>query len=259
MSKIATEIYGAGKPLVLIHGWAMHSGIWRDFAQQLSMYFQVICIDLPGHGRSERGPLTLQYCRDEIIKVVPQQPCCWLGWSMGVPITLDIANNFPQQVEALVLMAGNPRFIKTGEWPGIQPGLLEAFAENLQTDSEVALIRFVAMQVQGLPDAGTKLRQLKKLLFEYDFPSTETLLMGLELLKTADLRPEFAALKWPVMAIMGPNDPLVPDQTGAAMQQLLPQLKLHTIETAGHLPFLSHEQEVIQQIVRFLELYKQAQ
>ena len=52
MTKIHTETYGLGKPIVLVHGWAMHSGIWRLFARELAKHYQVTLIDLPGHGRS---------------------------------------------------------------------------------------------------------------------------------------------------------------------------------------------------------------
>ncbi|MBS4051006.1 MAG: pimeloyl-ACP methyl ester esterase, partial [Methylomonas sp.] len=34
----------------MLHGWAMHTGVWRDFARRLAEYYQVICVDLPGHG-----------------------------------------------------------------------------------------------------------------------------------------------------------------------------------------------------------------
>ena len=53
MSKIHIETFGTGQPIVLVHGWAMHTGIWRDFAITLSNFYRVICVDLPGHGRSE--------------------------------------------------------------------------------------------------------------------------------------------------------------------------------------------------------------
>ena len=29
MIKIYTQTFGQGQPLVLVHGWAMHTGIWR--------------------------------------------------------------------------------------------------------------------------------------------------------------------------------------------------------------------------------------
>ena len=40
--------------MVLVHGWGMHSGVWQGFVQQLAAYCQVICLDLPGHGASDK-------------------------------------------------------------------------------------------------------------------------------------------------------------------------------------------------------------
>ena len=45
MTKIYHQTFGKGKPIVLVHGWAMHSGIWQDFARQLAQQYQVTCID----------------------------------------------------------------------------------------------------------------------------------------------------------------------------------------------------------------------
>ena len=36
MNKIHRQTFGKGKPIVLVHGWAMHGGIWRGFAEQLA-------------------------------------------------------------------------------------------------------------------------------------------------------------------------------------------------------------------------------
>ncbi|UJH89983.1 alpha/beta fold hydrolase [Antarcticibacterium sp. 1MA-6-2] len=43
---------GAGKPLVLLHGFLESSSIWEPYIEDLSQVRQVICIDLPGHGHS---------------------------------------------------------------------------------------------------------------------------------------------------------------------------------------------------------------
>ena len=51
MVKIYQYSIGQGPTIVLVHGWAMHSGIWQDFAEQLAKQYQVICLDLPGHGQ----------------------------------------------------------------------------------------------------------------------------------------------------------------------------------------------------------------
>ncbi|MEZ5623317.1 MAG: alpha/beta fold hydrolase [Nitrosomonas sp.] len=46
------EILGNGPDLVLLHGWAMHGGVWRGVREQLAMKYRVHLFDLPGHGLS---------------------------------------------------------------------------------------------------------------------------------------------------------------------------------------------------------------
>lgn len=46
------EIQGSGEPLILLHGWGWHGGVWQAAAEQLSQYNQVLSIDLPGYGYS---------------------------------------------------------------------------------------------------------------------------------------------------------------------------------------------------------------
>ncbi len=81
MTKIHQQTFGKGKPIVLVHGWAMHSGIWRDFAQQLAQNYQVTCIDLPGHGRSEKiDSFTLERISDALVNAVLMKAVAgWVG------------------------------------------------------------------------------------------------------------------------------------------------------------------------------------
>ena len=48
------ESFGAGgsPDLVLLHGWAMHSGVWRGVRDRLAEHFRLHLVDLPGHGLS---------------------------------------------------------------------------------------------------------------------------------------------------------------------------------------------------------------
>ncbi|MDO9423319.1 MAG: alpha/beta fold hydrolase, partial [Methylobacter sp.] len=117
MTTIHLETFGKGKSIVLVHGWAMHTGIWREFARQLARNYQVICVDLPGHGQSEAiDPFTLERISAELVKVIPESSC-WLGWSFGATVVLDIAARYPERVSALVFLAGNPSFVgATPSW-----------------------------------------------------------------------------------------------------------------------------------------------
>lgn len=163
VKNLHVEVFGTGMTVVLVHGWAMHSGIWRDFAKRLAENFRVICVDLPGHGRSGTvQPYNLQKISEALLKAVPEGPCCWLGWSLGASVVLDLAHRFPDRVDSLILLAGNPSFVAGGDWPGMPVDLLEAFAKNLKNSCQPTLLRFLRLQVQGLPDSRAVLTKIKK-------------------------------------------------------------------------------------------------
>jgi pimeloyl-[acyl-carrier protein] methyl ester esterase len=231
----------------------MHSGIWQDFALELAKQYQVIMFDLPGHGQSEPiACFDLEHLSDEIIKVVPEQPCCWLGWSLGATIALDINQRFPEKISALILLAGNPHFTQVEDWPGINDEFFQAFRSSIENNGDTALLRFLLMQLGGTNKAKALGKQLKQAFLQYTIPAKETLLGGLDILQNADLRLAFSATKCPVSLVFGANDGLVPVSVGQAMQEVLSGSQLNIIEGAGHVPFLSHQQEVIRAIKGFI-------
>ncbi|MGZ8160074.1 MAG: alpha/beta fold hydrolase [Methylobacter sp.] len=293
MTKIHLETFGEGKPIVLVHGWAMHTGIWREFAKQLAQNYRVICVDLPGHGRSEAiDPFALERISAELVKIIPPGPpfskggdshlkkeddclspslsknmgdsfppfekggaggICWLGWSLGATVVLDIAARYPERVSSLVLLAGNPSYTQTEQWPGMEIRLLDDFAGHLNKNCQATLLRFLSLQVKYLPDHKVFLKALKASVFECEAPDTNTLQGGLDILKQADLRPVLSGLTIPVSVILGGLDTLVPVAVGQKMQQLLPGLELNIIDRAGHVPFLSHSRETLAIISRFMD------
>jgi pimeloyl-[acyl-carrier protein] methyl ester esterase len=75
MRKVYVDTLGEGPDLVLLHGWAMHSGIWSSVRSQLAQYFRLHLIDLPGHGASPapwiHGPDSLKNMSEMIMDSLP--------------------------------------------------------------------------------------------------------------------------------------------------------------------------------------------
>jgi len=46
------EVYGAGKPLFLLHGYTQSSLSWRSYVNEYTQDYEVYVVDLTGHGRS---------------------------------------------------------------------------------------------------------------------------------------------------------------------------------------------------------------
>lgn len=53
------EVTGYGPALVLIHGWAMHSGVFAPLVEQLRPHHTLYLVDLPGHGYNHTTPTPL--------------------------------------------------------------------------------------------------------------------------------------------------------------------------------------------------------
>jgi pimeloyl-[acyl-carrier protein] methyl ester esterase len=153
----------------------------------------------------------------------------------------------------LVLLAGTPCFVQNDLWPGMDEQILDNFAESLKQDSQATLLQFLSLQIKGLVDQKVAFQELKTIIFETQAPDQQTLQEGLNILKQTDLRPVFASLKIPVAVILGQLDTLVPVAVGKNMQALLPGVDMTVIERAGHVPFLSHQQAVVNAVRHFMD------
>jgi len=250
---IHTEIYGQGQPLVMLHGWAMHTGVWRDFARRLAEYYQVICVDLPGHGRSEiLEPFGLENIAEAVLQAIPVQEFSVLGWSLGATVAMAMAERAPQRIRHLLVLAGNPCFMETQDWPGVKSRTLDGFAELLKTDVQQTLMRFLALQVNGLAHGKALLQTLKHALHECPPPPVTVLQAGLDILKISDLRPFISNNALTISLILGEKDTLIPLSCGEAVRELNAGVNVHVLASAGHAPFLSHPQQLLAAITHTL-------
>jgi pimeloyl-[acyl-carrier protein] methyl ester esterase len=250
MSGIHYQVFGQGQPLVMIHGWAMHSGIWQAFAEQLAQHCQVICVDLPGHGLSEAiQPFSLENISDSLMQALPVQQFSVLGWSLGATVAIDMAARYPDRVQSLQVLAGNPLFVESVNWPGVKADVLDGFAEQLANDVQQTLVRFLGLQVKGLADAKTLLQQIKTAVQAYPAPSLQALQAGLQILKNNDGRVALQQLQCPVSVLMGDRDSLIPLALADSLKRLQPAIQIHLLENAGHVPFLSHPQPLLERVI----------
>jgi len=103
-SVISYEIYGNGKPVVLIHGFAETGDVWHHQIKYLQKKFTVIVPDLPGYGKS--GELNIQTekttiedyaeCVFAVLQIEKIKRCTVIGHSMGGYITLALAEKYPE-------------------------------------------------------------------------------------------------------------------------------------------------------------------
>lgn len=246
------ETHGHGPPLVLIHGWAMHGGIFRPLVERLAATRTLHLVDLPGHGHSvaHAGPFTLEACADELLGRLPEAP--WLGWSLGGLVALTAALRQPQRIEALVALCASPCFVRQPDWPhGVEAEVFHAFGRDLAGDYRQTIDRFLALEAHGSDHMREELRELRAHVFERGEPARHVLVDGLKLLETGDLRAQLPTLAMPSLWIAGRRDRLVPWQ-GMQAAASASSGEFLRIEGGGHAPFLSHADEVLAAVDAFL-------
>lgn len=250
--KISLRTLGQGPDLVLIHGWAMHGGIFAPLSERLARRFRLHLVDLPGHGDSHDyvpGSLQATAVARAIVEATPA--AIWIGWSLGGLIALRAALDHPAHVHGLVEIAASPRFVRADDWPHAVPAtIFREFGAGLVSAFRPAIERFLALETLGSANAQEELRALKAHVYERGEPVEAALLDGLAILDHADYRHELAALRAPSLWIAGRRDRLVP---AAAMQWAAGQSARGSFLeiSAGHAPFLSHADEVATPIQAF--------
>lgn len=112
-----TQIYftakGTGNPIVFLHGFLESSKIWEPFIPELSEKRQVICIDLPGHGRSGviEDTHSMELMAEAVYKVLQhleiESPTI-VGHSMGGYVALAFCERFLNFARCLILLNSTP-------------------------------------------------------------------------------------------------------------------------------------------------------
>ncbi|MDP1559506.1 MAG: pimeloyl-ACP methyl ester esterase BioH [Nitrosomonas sp.] len=240
MRSLHVETLGSGPDLVLLHGWAMHSGIWDSVRHQLAQDYRLHLVDLPGHGLSPAcKPGSLESMVEMVAEILPEN-CIVGGWSLGGQIAIELALQKPDRITKLVLISTTPCFIKREDWQwGMNATILQLFSQNLAQNYVNTLNRFLTLQLSGGNDSKAVLAKLRKNFFQYSQPDSAALQTGLEILLTSDLREKFVEIKQPVLLLHGEKDVITDVAAASWMNQQLPDSKLIMFPNCGHAPFLS--------------------
>ncbi len=105
---IAYEVHGHGNPaLVLVHGWSCDRSYWKEQVNDLSPEYQLVLIDLAGHGESGLGrkDYTMASFGADVAAVVDSlklEHVVLVGHSMGGDVIVEAAKRLPGKVVGLV-------------------------------------------------------------------------------------------------------------------------------------------------------------
>ncbi|HWX46194.1 MAG TPA: alpha/beta hydrolase [Solirubrobacteraceae bacterium] len=256
---------GAGPPLLFVHGL---SGSWPNWLEQLPVFaasHRVIALDLPGFGRSPmpHEPITISgYARtlDALLDELGVSAAAVLGNSMGGFVGAELAINFPQRVERLVLVS--PAGLSTYNHPQATRALprlrradrvISACAGWVASHSDAvarrpvlrnATLGFVTSHPSRLPPAlaAEQIRGSGKPGF----------IQALQANLDYDFRHRLGEIVCPTLIVWGDHDRVITPRDAELFAELIPGARKVIFEDTGHLAMLERPAEFNPLLEEFL-------
>lgn len=122
--KMYYEVYGQGKPIVLLHGSYMNIPLnWGHIIPLLAKDRKVIVTEMQAHGRTRDIPREFSYegMADDVSGLLTHlkiDSADILGYSMGGGVAFQVAVRHPEQVRRLVVLSGT--YTHDGWWPDVE-------------------------------------------------------------------------------------------------------------------------------------------
>ncbi len=246
---------GAGRPVVLVHGWTMSHQVWDTVVQDLAPRHRLILPDLRGHGDSDKpvgdyGPQRHAADLGALIEALDLHDVTLLGWSFGGMATMAAAAAHAQRLAQVVLVnAAGPKYLATEDF---RHGHGEAdLAEWLRRErEEIAPWRRFTME--SMP-----VRPYDELFTDWLWaqsmrtPSWAAAPM-LEAFARADLRRDLDDIAVPVLVMHGVHDAWCVVDAARYVADRVAQGELVEFSESGHSPQWEQRDEFTRVLGDFL-------
>jgi len=246
------EVYGRGRPVILLHGWLGSWGLWQETMTQLGRSYRTYALDFWGFGESgkKRESYAVQdfvHLVDQFMELLGISQAPLVGHSMGGTVSLMVAIQHPHRVRKVVVI-GSPIVGSSLSF------LLKAFGQRLiayVVHKNLWMLRF---GFRLLASQYSRDRRWADMM-DRDLSQTtlESFLMSIASLRRTDLRPQLSQIQVPVLGMYGDKDIVVDPRQWEPLQAHLPQASVERFHTAGHFIMLDEPGAFLQTLLNFLD------
>jgi pimeloyl-ACP methyl ester carboxylesterase len=243
-TRVYFESVGAGRPVLLLHGWGARAAAMFPILERLQADHAVYAIDFPGFGQSppptsawsvgDYAALVARFLESQSVERVTI-----VGHSFGGRVAIKLAAEQPDLVERLVLV----------DSAGIRP----------TTTAKQTLSRSVAKAgrafLKALPSDSLRSRvedAARARLGSEDYQAAGPLRETFVKVVNEDLRPLLPLIKAPTLLVWGDRDESTPIEDGRVMEKEIPDAGLVVLEGAGHFSYLDRPNDFARIVRVFL-------
>jgi pimeloyl-ACP methyl ester carboxylesterase len=246
------EVYGRGRPVILLHGWLGSWGLWQETMGYLGGFYRTYALDFWGFGESGKKRET--YAVGDFVSLVNQfmeqlgiVHAPLVGHSMGGTVSLSVAIQYPERVSKVVVV-GSP-MVGSSLAPllkvsGYRPIAFMLF--NMMTPFRLFMKYYsrIICSDPRFPD-----------MMDRDLSRTtvESFLRSISSLRRTDLLPMLPQIRVPALGMYGDKDVIVHPLQWQPMQRGIQHAIIERFPLAGHFPMLEEPANFSQKLKSFLD------
>ena len=233
--------------VVLVHGFTQTLEAWAPVGERLEPRWEVVRVDLPGHGRS--GAVRVGFGEAAGLVGEAGGVGAYVGYSLGGRLCLRLALDRPDLVRALVLVGASPGIADAGE-RAARRAADEALAAAIERDGVAAFLdRWLAGPLFATLPAEAAGRD------ERLVNTAGGLADALRRLGTGAQEPlwdRLGELRPPVLLVAGERDPKFTGLAHRMAAAIGPSARVAIVAGAGHAVHLERPAELAKLIEEFL-------
>jgi pimeloyl-ACP methyl ester carboxylesterase len=264
------EVGSKDSPTILmLHGYAASSFMWRDVIDALAADYHVIALDLPAFGFTESPAredyeYTFANLANTVDKFIKQKGINSFAIAVhdyGAPVGWRLALKNPGKVTAIISQNGNAYEEGLADgWGPIKKYWQDPSAKNREALSDFPTAASIKWQyVEGVPDTGKVSPDgytLEGLHVAKPGMAGIQLDLLLDYKSNVEQYPQYQAYfrkyQPPLLAVWGKNDPFFSPEGAQAWKRDIPKAEIHFFDT-GHFALETHQSEIIPVIKDFLQ------
>jgi pimeloyl-ACP methyl ester carboxylesterase len=253
-AEIAYEVLGNGPPVVLLHPFPAHRGLWLPAAQALVSKYRLILPDLRGHGESEvgEGPATMEKHAADVARILDRVEvgrAPFAGVSIGGYLLFEFWRRYRGRIAALVLSNTKAQ----PDTPEGRAGRLQAAADVMEHGTE-PFFQTMAPRLMGKTTQQTRPDLVEGALALMRKMSPEGVAMVQRgMAERPDSVPTLKTINVPTLVVTGDEDVLTGTADAQLMHQNIPGSQMRVIPRAGHYAVWEQPEEAGKLVRQFFD------
>jgi len=257
------EDHGAGRPVVLIHGWPLSSKSWeKQVPALIDAGYRVVAYDRRGFGNSAKPAFGYDYdtLADDLHKLMTELDltgATLVGFSMGGgEVARYLGTYGSDRVDSAVFISAIPPFLlKTSENPeGVDGSAFDGIMESIIADRPAFLSGFFS-EFYNVDVLGGDRISDEAVRFNWNIAATASPRGTLDSVSAwlTDFRGDLRSIDVPVLVIHGDADRIVPfAASGKRIPGLIRESRLVVVEGGPHGIIWTHAGRVNRELLDFL-------